>query len=58
MPPSLRIAALCELNLRQHAIRNSLAAQWLGLHAFTAEGAGSAPGGQTKIPQVLGQSQK
>ena len=31
VPPSLRIAALCELILRQQAIGNSLAAQWLGL---------------------------
>ena len=27
-------------------------AQWLGLHAFTAEGTSSIPGQGTKIPQV------
>ena len=32
---------------------NSLAAQWLGLHAFTAEGAGSIPGWGTKILQAV-----
>ena len=30
----------------------SLAVQCLGLHAFTAEGAGSIPGWGTKIPQA------
>ena len=29
---------------------NSLTVQWLGLHAFTAEGLGSVPGQGTKIP--------
>ena len=28
-----------------------MAAQWLGLHAFTAEGIGSIPGQETKIQQ-------
>ena len=37
---------------------NSLAVQWLGLHAFTAEGAGSIPGGGTKIPQATRCGQK
>ena len=32
-------------------MRNSLAVQWLGLHAFTAEGAGSIPDQGTKILQ-------
>ena len=32
--------------------------QWLGLCAFTAEGAGSIPGWGTKIPQALRHSQK
>ena len=31
---------------------NSLVVQWLGLHAFTAEGLDSIPGLGTKIPQV------
>ena len=30
-----------------------LAAQWLGLHTFTAEGVGSVPGQGTKIPQAV-----
>ena len=33
-------------------MRNPLVVQWLGLHAFTAEGARSVPDGGTKIPQV------
>ena len=36
---------------------NSLAVQWLGLCAFTAEGPGSTPGQGTKIPQAVGCSQ-
>ena len=32
--------------------------QWLGLHAFTAEGPGSIPGGGTKIPQASRRIQK
>ena len=31
---------------------NSLAVQWLGRCAFTAEGRGSVPGWGTKIPQA------
>ena len=30
-----------------------LVVQWLGLHAFTAEGPGSIPGWGTRIPQAL-----
>ena len=37
---------------------NSLAVQWLGLHAFTAEGAGSIPGQGTKILQAEWRSKK
>ena len=33
-------------------------AQWLGLCAFTAEGAGSVPGRGTKIPQAAQQAKK
>ena len=36
------------------SIWNSLAVQWLGLCAFTAEGAGSIPDRGTKIPQGAG----
>ena len=38
--------------------RNSLAVQWLGLHALTAEGPGSVPGGGPKIPQAEWHRQK
>ena len=37
---------------------NSLAVQWVGLPAFTAEGPGSIPGGGNKIPQATWCSQK
>ena len=37
---------------------NSLAVQWLGLCAFTAEGTGSITGWGTKIPQAARCSQK
>ena len=39
-------------------VGNSLTVQWLGLHAFTAEGTGSVPGWGTKIPQAVWCSQK
>lgn len=32
---------------------NSLAAQWLRLHAFTAQGVASIPGQETKIPRAM-----
>ena len=37
---------------------NSLVVQWVGLRAFTAEGAGSNPGQETKIPQAVQRGQK
>ena len=37
---------------------NSLAAQWLGFHTFTAKGVGSVPGQGTKIPQAMWCGQK
>ena len=37
---------------------NSLVVQCLGLCAFTAEGLGSIPGGETKIPQAVQCCQK
>ena len=37
---------------------DSLVVQWLGFHAFTAEGLGSIPGWGTKIPQTVQHSQK
>ena len=39
----------CYFNL--FLLGNSLVVQWLGLHAFTAEGVGSIPDQGTKIPQ-------
>ena len=39
-------------------IGNSLAVQWLGLRAFTAEGPSSIPGRGTKILQVARRSKK
>ena len=37
---------------------NSLAFQWLGLHALTAEGPGLIPGRAAKIPQAAQHGQK
>ena len=37
---------------------NSLVVQWLGLCALTAEGLGSIPGRETKIPQAMRRGQK
>ena len=39
-------------------IGNSLAVQWLGLHASTAGGTGSIPGRGTNIPHAMRHSQK
>ena len=36
--------------VKANLVGNSLVVQWLGLHAFTAEGLGSIPGQVTKIP--------
>ena len=43
---------MTKIKLIQTCIGNSLAVQWLGLHAFTAKGMGSIPGQGTKIPQA------
>ena len=32
---------------------NSLLIQWLGFHTFTAQGQGSIPDQETKIPQAM-----
>jgi len=37
---------------------NSLAVQWLGLHAFTAKGSNSIPSQGTMIPQAMQHGQK
>ena len=42
----------------QRAMRNSLAVQWLGLHAFIAGGTGSIPGRRIKIPQAMWPAKK
>ena len=39
-------------------VGTSLEAQWLGVHALTAEGLGSIPSWGTKIPQATWCSQK
>ena len=36
---------------KKDVIGNSLVVQWLGVHAFTAQGLGSIPGWGTKILQ-------
>ena len=43
---------LCSTSLKMLASGNSLAVQWLGLHASTAGYTGSIPGPGTKIPQA------
>ena len=45
-------------SLKGSTLGNSLAVQWLGLHALTAEGPGSIPGWGTKIPQAVQCDQK
>ena len=49
---SVRNPCLLEA-VKDKTARNSLAVQWLGLQAFTAEGVGSIPGWGTKIPQAV-----
>ena len=46
------------LHLLKNSIGNSLAVQWLGLCALTAEGPGSIPGRGTKNPQAERRGQK
>ena len=50
LPPPHPPALNCKLRL---ATGTSLAAQWLGLRASTAGGAGSIPGWGTKIPHAI-----
>ena len=51
--------AVCYIwKLRKVNPGNSLAVQWLGLRAFTAEDVGSIPGRGTKVPQAVRCSQK
>ena len=48
------ITSICMLkreNILKAFSGNSLAVQWFGLRAFTAEGPGSIPGWGTNIPQ-------
>ena len=44
--------------IREKPFGNSLAVQWLGRHAFTAEGMGLIPDQETKISQGVQCSQK
>ena len=44
--------------VKKRGLGNSLGAQWLELHAFTAEGPGLIPGQGTKILKVSRCSQK
>ena len=45
-------------SFKKFSFRNSLAVQWLRLHAVTAEGLGSITVQGTKIPQAMQCSQK
>ena len=42
----------------KRAVGNSLAVQWLGLHASTVGGLGLIPGQGTKIPQAVQQGKR
>ena len=46
------------MDSKLNKIATSLAVQWLGPCAFTAEGLGSIPGLGTNIPQAAQHSQK
>ena len=54
----IRLTLSVEMLQSLHCHGNSLAIQWLGLRAFTAEGPGSIPGWGTKIPQATQCGQK
>ena len=47
-----------EMQIKTTRRGNSLVVQWLGLRAFTAEGAGSIPVQGIKIPQTAQRGQK
>ena len=51
--PNLQPSGNGRCSYFKNLYENSLAVQWLGLCAFTAEGAGSFPGQGTKIPQAV-----
>ena len=42
------------VQINKSILGNSMAVQWLGIHAFTAKDAGPIPGWGTKIPQASG----
>ena len=48
----------CVQLMKINQVGNSLAIQWLRLHASTAEGTGSTPGKGTKIPHASQVRQK
>jgi len=45
-------------NIKIRSFWEFLVVQWLGLHAFTAEGLGSVPGWVTMVPQPMRHGQK
>ena len=47
-----------DFDFKKKDLGNSLAVEWLGLHAFTAEGVGSIPGWGIRIPQATQRGQK
>ena len=55
--PRTREQYMCN-GVKPHGVGNSLAVQWLGLGAFTAESPVSIPGQGTEIPQATQRSQK
>ena len=50
--------SLLYLKRKFSSIGTSPVVQWLGLHAFTAEGTGSIPGWGIKVSQAMGRGQK
>ena len=56
--PALSRSIMWSTYIILNFLGNSPAIQWLGLHAFTAEGTGSIPGGGTEIAQAVHRSQK
>ena len=47
-----------DFDFKKKYLGNSLVVEWLGLHAFTAEGAGLIPGWGIRIPQATQRGQK
>ena len=49
---------LYKIHSKEDNLENSLAVRWVGLHSFTAKGAGSILGRGTKVPQAKGHGEK